>query len=101
GNFPITLASGSGTTTISFTGLTDKFNSSDGKSCILPRRFSTVMCNSTSVTPAQIDDISNISQYTYSIDNFTSTTNCTINLVNDNIKPTLAVSAPAGSYQSG
>lgn len=101
GSFPITLASGSGTTTISFTGLTDKFNSSDGKSCILPRRFSTVMCNSQYVTPEQIDDLDKISQYTYSINDFTSTTDCTINLVRDNIKPTLKVTARAGDYQSG
>ena len=101
GNFPITLNSGSGTTTISFTGLTDKLNSSDGKRCILPRRFYTAMCNSTSVTPEQIDDLQNISNYTYSINSFTSTTDCTINLVDDKTGPILTVTAPAGTYQSG
>lgn len=101
GNFPITLNSGNGATTISFTGVTDKLNSSDGKRCILPRRFYTAMCNSTSVTPEQIDDLQNISNYTYSINSFTSTTDCTINLVDDKTGSTLTVTAPAGTYQSG
>lgn len=102
GDFPITINSGgSSKATISFTGLTDKFNSSDGTSCILPRRFSIAMCNSASVTPAQIDDLQNIGKYTYSINNFTSTTDCTITLVNNGVGPELKVTAPKGTYQSG
>lgn len=101
GDFPITLNSDSGTTTISFKGLTDKLNSSDGTRCILPRRFSTALCNSTSVTPENLEDLGNIANYTYSIDDFTSTTDCTITLVDNRVDLTLTVSAPEKTYQSG
>ena len=100
-SFPITLPSGSGTATIGFRGYVDGYNSSNGTACILPRSLHTVMCNSTTITADNIKDTANMQNYTYSISDFTTTTDCTINLVSEDIAPNLTVTARQGTYRSG
>lgn len=99
GDFPITLKPGS-ETTISFTGFTDQHNSSNGKSYIVPRRISDALCKDDKVTPDNIAS-ADIGNYTHSINDFTTTTDCDIDLMDDGTGPKLTITAPAGNYQSG
>lgn len=99
GDFPITLKPGS-ETTISFTGFTDQHNSSNGKSYIVPRKISDALCKDDKVTPDNIAS-ADIGNYTHSINDFTTTTDCDIDLMDDGTGPKLTITAPAGNYQSG
>lgn len=99
GDFPITLKPGS-ETTISFTGFTDQHNSSNEKSYIVPRKISDALCKDDKVTPDNIAS-ADIGNYTHSINDFTTTTDCDIDLMDDGTGPKLTITAPAGNYQSG
>lgn len=101
GNFPIQLDSGSGTANISFTGYVDRFNSTNGKNCILPRRLVLTLCKDTNVTAKDLEDVQQMGNLTNAIQGYTTTADCTIELLSEGTPPTLTVAAPVGTYQSG
>lgn len=98
--FPIQLNSGSSTgAEFSFTAYTTTVDNSSNGSAVLPT-LKFILCKNTGVTADQAVPIPN-PDYTYSIASYTTTVDSKINLVSETTPPTLTVSAPEKTYQSG
>lgn len=98
---PLRLVSGGGSTEVSFNIFSTSANTGE-KTYSLMTLLRAMICKDSTVTWDQVSNGDFTEQYTYYVNSYTGTTSSSkYELQSETIPPTLTVSAPEGTYQSG